>query len=492
MTNKKRTLVFISVLLAMFISAVEATIVTTAMPSIAADLGNFSRYSWIFSSYLLMSTVSVLVYGKLADLYGRKPIFLIGVTIFLIGSFGAGFSTTMEILIVFRFIQGLGAGAVAPMATTIVGDLYSLEERAKVQGYMSSVWGISAILGPAIGGMIVEYASWQMIFWINIPIGLLSMVGVYLYLEEDDVRKKVSIDYRGIFYSSVFLIALIIWLTEGGQSFPYFSIVGWLLLVVVSISFIFFIQAQKSSTEPMLSLDVWKRPTIFYANIVTFVTGMILIAISSYLPPFVTGVMGEKPIIAGFALTAMSIGWPIASTISGHLLLRFGPFLVSLAGGFSLIIGASILLSLTSDVTPLLAAIASFFIGVGMGLTSTAFIVSIQQAVPYEQRGEATASNMFMRNFGNTLGAAFFGALLNRSLQKSVDGTTLTVDDMNVLFSEDALSKLSFEVLHQMQPMLEQALHYVYLGILGLAILATLLILKIPKGKVVVHDSNRT
>ncbi len=492
MTTKQKRLVFISVLLAMFISAVEATIVTTAMPTIAADLGNFSRYSWIFSSYLLMSTVSVLVYGKLADLYGRKPIFLIGVTIFLIGSFGAGFSTTMEMLIGFRFVQGLGAGAVAPIATTIVGDMYSLEERAKVQGYMSSVWGISAVLGPAIGGLIVEYASWQMIFWINIPLGLLSMLGVYIYLEERRPKKKISIDYRGVIYSTLFLSTFIVWLTEGGQSFLYFGTVGFILLFISFSSFYFFIKSQQQAKEPMLSLEVWKQPTIFYANLVTFVTGMILIAISSYLPTYVTGVMGEKAIVAGFALTAMSIGWPIASTISGHLLIRFGPFLVSLVGGFALTIGATLLLLLTSDITPFLAAVASFFIGIGMGLTSTAFIVSIQQAVPYEQRAEATASNMFMRNFGNTLGAAIFGALLNHSLQQSIEGTMYTIDDMNVLFSEETVRQLPLETLEQLQPILAQGLHYVHLGILVLAIVATILILKIPKGKVVVHDSNRT
>ena len=171
-------------MLAMFISAVEATIVTTAMPVIASELGGFSRYSWIFSSYLLMSTVTVLIYGKLADLFGRKPIFFIGLSIFLIGSILCGFATSMEMLIFFRLIQGLGAGAVMPIATTIIGDIYSTEERAKIQGYLSSVWGVSAVLGPVIGGTIVYYMSWEYIFWVNVPLGIIAMIGIASYLHE--------------------------------------------------------------------------------------------------------------------------------------------------------------------------------------------------------------------------------------------------------------------------------------------------------------------
>ena len=218
-----RPLVLASVMFAMFVSAVEATIVTTAMPVIASELGGFSRYSWIFSSYLLMSTVTVLIYGKLADLFGRKPIFFIGLTIFLIGSILCGFATSMETLIVFRLVQGLGAGAVMPIATTIIGDIYSTEERAKIQGYLSSVWGISAVLGPVIGGVIVYYISWKYVFWVNVPLGILAMVGIGIYLHEPEMEKKVSIDYKGALLFTVSLSSILFWLVEGGQSFSRLS-----------------------------------------------------------------------------------------------------------------------------------------------------------------------------------------------------------------------------------------------------------------------------
>ncbi len=492
MTNTKRRLVFISVLIAMFISAVEATIVTTAMPSIAASLGSFSRYSWIFSSYLLMSTVTVLIYGKLADLYGRKPIFLIGVTIFTLGSFGAGFSMTMEWLIFFRFIQGIGAGAVAPIATTIVGDLYSLEERAKVQGYMSSVWGISAIVGPAIGGLIVQYWTWQYIFWINIPLGILAMIGVFLFLEEEQPKRTVSIDYKGAIASAIFIGTFIVWLTEGSQQFGYFDIVGITLLFVSIVSFILFLVIEKRAQSPVVPLEVWRHPTIFYTNIVTFLTGMILIAVSSYLPTYVTGVMTEKAIVAGFTLTAMSIGWPLASTIAGHLLIRFGVRPIALVGGLHLVIGVSLLLFLTSATSPLYVAFSSFIIGVGMGLTSTSFIISIQSAVPYEMRGAATASNMFMRNLGNTLGASLFGAILMRALMKQLQSTPYDMNDANVILSTASRQSVNEEKLLLLQQAMHMSLQYVFSGMLLVACIAFFILFKLPKGKVIVHDSNRT
>ena len=219
-----RPLVLISVMLAMFVGAVEATIVSTAMPAIAGELGGFSRYSWIFSAYLLMSTVTVLIYGKLADLFGRKPVFFIGLSIFLFGSILCGFATSMEQLIVYRLIQGLGAGAVMPIATTIVGDIYSTEERAKIQGYLSSVWGISAVSGPVIGGLIVQYWDWKYVFWVNVPLGLLAMAGIFFFLHEPATERKVAIDYKGAILLTTSLSIILFWLVEGGQSFSRSSI----------------------------------------------------------------------------------------------------------------------------------------------------------------------------------------------------------------------------------------------------------------------------
>lgn len=491
-TKTNRPLVLISVMLAMFVGAVEATIVSTAMPAIAAELGGFSRYSWMFSSYLLMSTVTVLIYGKLADLFGRKPIFFIGLSIFLVGSILCGFATSMEQLIVFRLIQGLGAGAVMPIATTIVGDIYSTKERAKIQGYLSSVWGISAVSGPVIGGLIVEYTDWKYVFWVNVPLGLLAMAGVFIFLHEPKLERKVAIDIKGAALLTISLSIILFWLVEGGQSFNRISILSFLLIIFGVMLFAIFIWVERNAEDPMMPFTIWKNPVILYANLVSLTTGVILIGVSSYLPTFVTGVMEQPAIIAGFTLTAMSIGWPIASSVAGHLLLKFGTFSVSFVGGVSLVLGAMMFVLMTGESGPLWAALSSFFVGVGMGLTSTSFIVTIQGSVGRERRGAATAANMFMRNFGNTVGAAVFGAVLNGTLLSFFKKENLDyeVNDVNLLLTEDARATMSSSKIATLQHALDSSLLWVYLVVLLFAVISVLLILRIPRGKVVHYDDN--
>ncbi|MBD7983361.1 MFS transporter [Sporosarcina sp. Sa2YVA2] len=479
-------------MLAMFVGAVEATIVSTAMPAIAAELGGFSRYSWIFSSYLLMSTVTVLIYGKLADVFGRKPVFFFGLSVFLVGSILCGLATSMEMLIVFRLIQGFGAGAVMPIATTIVGDIYSTEERAKIQGYLSSVWGISAVSGPVIGGLIIQFMDWKYVFWVNIPLGLLAMAGVFFFLREPKMNRKVSLDIKGAVLLMISLSGFLYWLVEGGQLFERISIISFAIIVLSISLFILFILVEKRAEDPMMPFAIWKNPVILYANLVSLTTGVILIGVSSYLPTYVTGVMEQPAIIAGFTLTAMSIGWPIASSVAGHLLIRFGPYTVSFTGGLSLIIGAVLFVLMNASSGPLWAAISSFFIGVGMGLTSTSFIVTIQGNVSRERRGVATAANMFMRNFGNTIGAAIFGAVLNATLlalfKKS--GLDYNVDDINSLLTEETRNTLIDGKSEYLQFALDSSLQWVYWTVLLFAVISFLLILRIPKGKVVQHDDN--
>ncbi len=487
-----RPLVLAAVMLAMFVSAVEATIVTTAMPTIASELGGFSRYSWIFSSYLLMSTVTVLIYGKLADLFGRKPIFFVGLTIFLIGSILCGFALSMEQLIAYRLIQGLGAGAVMPIASTIIGDIYSTAERAKIQGYLSSVWGVSAVSGPVIGGLLVQYVSWQYVFWVNVPLGLLSMGVIYFYLHEPKETKKASVDYKGAFLLTAALSSILIWLVEGGQGFARFSAMGVSLLILSGILFWLFFRQEKLAIDPLVSFAIWKNPVILYANLVSLTTGVILIGVSSYLPTYVSGVMEQPAIIAGFTLTAMSIGWPLASSLAGHLLLRYGLFVVSFAGGVSLVIGATMFVFMNATLGPVWAGCSSFFIGVGMGLTNTSCIVTIQGAVPRIQRGSATAANMFMKNFGNTIGASVFGAVLNGTLilYFAKEKLPYTVDDVNTLLTKDGRSMIPVEELLSLQSALDSSLQWVYIAVAVVAVISVLLILRIPRGKVHEHVDN--
>lgn len=482
-----RPLVLASVMLAMFMGAVEATIVSTAMPAIVGDLGGFTLYSWVFSAYLLMNSITVLIYGKLSDLFGRKPILFFGIIVFLIGSILCGFADSMKLLIIFRLIQGFGAGAVMPIATTIVGDIYSKEERAKIQGYLSSVWGISAILGPAIGGFLVQYVSWHSVFWVNIPLGLLSIIGLYFFLHEDVERKRHEIDYTGALLLTVSISSLMFALVEGGGRWKWASVQSLTLLSVSAAAFFLFFRQERRASEPIMPFNIWKERSILIANITSFTTGIMLIGLSSFLPAFVQGVMEQPPIIAGFTLTAMSIGWPIASTLSGRMLVTIGFRATSIIGGVALIIGSIVFVAMSGGSGPFWAATGSFMVGIGMGLTSTAFIVSIQSTVNWQQRGIATAANMFMRNLGNTVGAALLGGILNSKLRAYIgghasgEGKKMTVDSANILLNESQRNKLSEALKGLLQHGLTISLHSVYIAVLIFAVISLLFIVFLPK-----------
>ncbi|WP_243293049.1 MDR family MFS transporter [Bacillus sp. FJAT-47783] len=483
----KRPFVLAAVMLAMFMAAVEATIVSTAMPAIVSDLGGFSKYSWIFSAYLLMNSITVLIYGKLSDILGRKPVLSFGIIVFLIGSILCGTASTMEMLIVYRLIQGLGAGAVMPIASTIVGDIYTKEERAKIQGYLSSVWGISAVSGPVLGGLLVEFVSWRFVFWINVPIGILALIGLYIFLHEKTEKKDVQIDYIGALWMFLSVSSLMIVLVEAGVRWEWMSLPVILLLSASLFFFIFFLIQERRALNPMMPFDIWKERSIFIANMTSLTTGIILIGISSFLPAFVQGVMEKSPMIAGFTLTTMSIGWPIASTLAGRLILSIGYRKTSIMGGISLIVGGIIFFLLSKEDGPLMAMFGSFFIGVGMGLSTTSFIVSIQSAVKWNKRGIATATNMFMRNLGSTVGAALLGGIVNSQLAKYLKSESVEADmklnSTHSLLNPQGASNMSEEMKSALQEGLNFALHHVYIVVLLFAVISFVLILFLPKDK---------
>ncbi|WP_270181698.1 MDR family MFS transporter [Alkalihalobacillus sp. CinArs1] len=478
-----RPLVLSAIVIGMFMAAIEGTIVSTAMPGIVSDLGGFSKFSWVFSSYLLMSAITVLLFGKLSDLFGRKPIYAFGVIVFLIGSILCGFAETMEALILFRLIQGIGAGAVQPIALTIVGDMYSMEERAKIQGYLASVWGISAIAGPALGGLFVTYIDWSWVFWMNIPLGILSLIGVLMLLHENISKEKKPVDYPGALVLLVSVSALMVLLIQGGTYWEWTSlpILGLIVLTMFGIGLFFFIETR--AKEPIMPLGIWRDPLITLANSVTFTTGIILIGVSSFLPTFVQGVMERSPIVAGFTLTTMSIGWPIASTIAGKLVIKIGFRITSVLGGISLLIGATIYMMMTPELGPLFAGTGSFFIGVGMGLTSTTFIVAIQSSVAWKQRGIATASNVFMRTLGSAVGAALLGGILNSRLKHYLESrdVDLDINSANMLLDEEKRNNLEAATLAILQNGLTVSLKWVYFGIGILALVSFAVVIFMPK-----------
>ena len=345
-----RPLVLAAVMAANFMIAIEATIVSTAMPQIVGQLGGLPLYSWVFSAFLLTQTATTVVFGKLADLAGRKMVMLVGIAVFLFGSILCGFAWSMPSLIVFRLVQGIGAGAVQPTAMTIVGDLYSAHERAKIQGWLASVWAVSAILGPLAGGLIIQYFSWAWIFWMNLPIGALAAAGFWAYLHEKSVRGRGRIDHLSAGIFTVAIAAIMADLTALSTSGR--LEIGLITLVAV-VAVVLFVLQERRSPEPMISLELWGRRPIAAANGASLLAGMVMIGLTTFLPVFVQGVMQKSPLIGGFALSAMVLGWPIGATVGVRVgLKRFGVRAMLRVGGVLIPLGSLVFLVLNGDSSP--------------------------------------------------------------------------------------------------------------------------------------------
>jgi EmrB/QacA subfamily drug resistance transporter len=407
-TNRKN--VTIAMLLAIFLAAIEVTIVSTAMPTIVEDLGGIKLIGWVFSAYLLTSAVTTLIYGKLADLFGRRLIFTIGTSIFLVGSMLSGLSQTMVQLIIFRTIQGMGAGAILPIANTVVGDIYSVEERGKMQGIFSGVWGIAGIIGPLVGGFFVEYLTWHWIFFINVPFGILSIVMVWLFLHESFEKRKKHIDYKGALVFTISMSALLFALLNL-QKYGWSSLFIIGLIGLFSMSFLLFIYLQQKTPEPILPLSLFKMRAISVSNSANFLLGTILIGLIVYLPMWVQGVLGGTPTNAGFALTALSLGWPLGASIGGRLMVTRGARTIALIGITFIFLGTLWLAFLQPTdpywfLFPIMA-----LMGLGFGFSITTFVVTIQSSVEWNMRGVAMATNSFLGTLGQTIGTAVHGSI---------------------------------------------------------------------------------
>jgi EmrB/QacA subfamily drug resistance transporter len=428
--ESSRAPVIASVMATMSMVAIEATIVSTAMPQIVADLGGLALYSWVFSAFLLAQTALTVVFGNLADIYGRKPVMLSGIAIFVLGSILAGFSWSMPTMILFRLVQGIGAGAMQPVAMIIVADLYPARERGKVQGYLASVWAISAVLGPVVGGLIIHNVSWAWIFWINIPIGLIAAAGFIAFLHENVQRERRPIDVGGATTFTIAIASLLIGLTKAGTSDTgiFAAAAG-----VFCISVVAFVVQERRTANPMVSFALWSHRPIAAANGVALLSGMALMGLTTFVPIYVQIVLHRSPVVAGLALTTMLVGWPAGATLAARLFHRFGLHQLLLTGALLLPLGAALFVLLTPQSSPVIAGIGSLVMGFGMGLLSVSSLVLIQEIVDWSQRGSATASNLFSRNLGSTLGATVLGAVLNHGLTRSTGGLSVTSDQLRQL-----------------------------------------------------------
>jgi len=494
MTKKAKIIVTIALMLGMSLAALDTTIVGTALPSIVGKLGGITLYSWVFSVYLLASTTTVPIYGKLADLYGRKPLFLFGTTLFLIGSAASGASQSMEQLIVFRAIQGLGAGAVLPIVLTIIGDIFVLEERARVQGLFSGVWALSSIIGPALGGLIVDHFSWRWVFYINIPFGLLSAFLLIIAFKEKVERKKLSLDYIGTLTLTGGIVALLFALLQGGTNWAWNSLQSIFLFALAAILLVLFLYQERRAPEPILPLTLFKNRIIAVSSIGGVILGVIMFGITSYVPLFVQGVKGGTATSAGVTLGPLLIAWPISSTLSGKVIIRFGYRFTAVMGALFAVIGVGMVTLFRMDTGLPFIVAAMLMIGTGLGFMSTSFIIAVQNAVPWNLRGVATASTQFFRTIGGTVGVAVMGTILNAQMALHFVPIFARYPDVlarlpkgiapsNVLLTPEVRVTLPTDILSQLQAALAQSLFWVYALMFVCALIGLATMFLLPGGK---------
>jgi EmrB/QacA subfamily drug resistance transporter len=447
------------VMLAMFLGALDQTVVGTAMPRIVSQLGGFDQYTWVTTAYMITSAVAVPITGKLTDIYGRRIFYIAGVAIFTLGSIACGLSQNITEIIVFRAFQGIGAGAMMANAFTTIGDLFAPAVRGKYQGFMSSVWALSSIIGPTLGGFITDYFSWHWIFFVNVPLGI-AVILVFIFFFPNIRRDnlKHTIDYAGVAILIVAVVPLLLALSWANVEYPWASpqIIGMLGLSAVAL--VFLIIHELRSREPLVPIRLFNNRIVSISIVLNFLTGFGMFGSTIFIPLFFQGVLGDRATTSGSFLTPMSLGTVCGSFLSGQLLARMGGhYRIQGAIGLAILTAGFFLLSGMGMGTSHAVAVRNMVMaGFGMGITMPLYMISVQNVVEYKNLGAATSLTMFCRSIGGTVGLAIFGSMMtNRfvgqvtanmpTAVKSVipaDTLSAIIHNPQVLFTADAQAQL--------------------------------------------------
>ena len=472
-TRSKRLLVLYACIGFILISSIEGTIVATVMPDIVGDLGGFDLFSWVFTGYLLTQAVIIPIYGRLADVHGRRRMLLVATALFALGSILCGCAWNMLSLVVFRVAQGIGAGGLVPVSQTVVGDLYTPVERARISGYLSSMWAIGSIIGPLLGAFLIAHTSWSWVFWINVPIAAAAALMLVLWLKEEPQHHERRIDYGGAVLLTAGSALLMFALVEVGH----FDVTVLAALVAIGlVLLVWFFRLEQRSPDPMLPVTLLKNRMVASASLGGLFSGAILMGATAFVSIFVQAVMGRSALTAGLVLTTPSVTWVIGSVSSGRMMLRHSYRATIATGGLLLLAGGIIMVMLDGDSGPLVAGIGVGLVGIGMGLTTNTYTVSAQGSVGWAQRGIATSTMMFMRQVGQAAGAAIFGGTINAELLKH--GASADVVDR--IMSPALRRTIPTDMLGTLASAIETGLNHVYWITLALALAVMLTALLLP------------
>jgi len=427
-TRQRTVLITLGVMMSMFMASMESTVIATAMPGIVRDLGDIESFSWVFAIYMLTSTTAGPVFGRLSDLFGRRPVYMVAIVLFSLGSLWCGLAKTMPELIVARALQGLGAGGLLPLAFIIVGDIFTLDQRAKVQGLFAGVWGISSVIGPLLGGFLVDYISWHWVFWINLPPAAIAAALVWSAWR-DPARtdgKRPPIDYAGVVLLSAGVVLLLL-----GLDAPT-SLSGMAMLGAAVALLILLVAVELRAPAPILPVHLLRDRMFAVACAHGILAGGVLFGSMNYVPLFGQGVLGVSATEAGAALTPMMLGWVFTSIVGGRLLLRFSYRSIVIGGMIIFALGTFLMSRFNSDTSHFELALALGLMGIGMGASIPSFLIAVQSTVARNALGAATASLQFSRTIGGTIGVAALGTLLTNRLTAELAARGLQPDAIPV------------------------------------------------------------
>ncbi len=467
-------IVTLAIFMTTFMTAIEGTIVSTAMPTIVSDLDGLEIMNWVVSIFLLMTAVSTPLYGKLADSIGRKPVFLFGIALFVIGSSLCGLAQNMVELILFRVIQGLGSGAVQPVAITIIADLYTLQKRAKMLGLNSGFWGVASVIAPLLGGFIVQHLLWHWVFYINVPIGIIAFLLVVFCLKEPKHNAKSKLDLQGTIWLVILLLALMFFLQDLGEATNF--VIMAILAALVIISVIMFFRSEKRAEDPIMPLSMLKDREFLALNLITLLISGVVIGFEFYIPTWMQGINGTSASIAGFAVTPSSLMWIVGSFLIGGMLGRWG-----IKKTYDYMLLVLVLTDLALILVPIYTSFWVFcviaaFNGIAFGAITTASQVRSQVLVTKEDIGVATSFNTLMKYLGQTMMVSIYGIAFNTMIAQGLNKhPQLNQSMMNKIVSAEKAKTLSVEAIPQLRQILLSGLKAVYVVSLIVIIISLVL-----------------